>query len=235
MRFPCKSSKTTLTSPLNFCITSRKLISTVAKSSHHFLQVHQYSDGSLITVYDLPDHHHFKRPQFRRFIMAGINKAILVGHLGRDPEVRYTQDGKAVANFSIATSETWKDKNSGEKQERTEWHRIVAFGRLGEICGEYLSKGRQVYIEGRLQTRSWEKDGVTRYSTEIVAAEMQMLGGRGDSSGGGSGGGSGGNQYGGGSGGGSGSNHYGNQNSQAPDAGFKPGPSSSPPDDDIPF
>ena len=107
--------------------------------------------------------------------MAGINKAIILGRLGRDPEVRYTQDGKAIANFSVATSEEWKDKDSGEKKERTEWHRIVAFGRLGEICGEYLSKGRQVYIEGRLQTRSWEKDGVTRYTTEIVASNMQML------------------------------------------------------------
>ncbi len=107
--------------------------------------------------------------------MAGINKAIILGRLGRDPEVRYTQDGRAIANFSVATSEEWKDKDSGEKKERTEWHRIVAFGRLGEICGEYLSKGRQVYVEGRLQTRSWEKDGVTRYTTEIVAANMQML------------------------------------------------------------
>lgn len=107
-----------------------------------------------------------------------INKVILVGNLGRDPEVRYTADGRAVANFSIATSERWKDRNSGEMQERTEWHRIVAFGRLGEICGEYLTKGRQVYIEGRLQTTSWEKDGVTRYTTEVVASEMKMLGTR---------------------------------------------------------
>jgi single-strand DNA-binding protein len=107
--------------------------------------------------------------------MAGVNKAIIIGRLGRDPEVRYTQDGRAIANFSVATSEEWKDKDSGERRERTEWHRIVAFGRLGEICGEYLSKGRQVYIEGRLQTRSWEKDGVTRYTTEIVASNMQML------------------------------------------------------------
>ena len=105
-----------------------------------------------------------------------INKVILVGNLGRDPEIRYTPSGMAVANFTIATSEKWKDKQSGEMQERTEWHRIVAWGRLGEICGEYLSKGRQVYIEGRLQTRQWEKDGVTRYTTEVVAAEMKMLG-----------------------------------------------------------
>jgi single-strand DNA-binding protein len=107
--------------------------------------------------------------------MAGINKAIIVGRLRRDPETKYTQDGRAICNFSIATSEEWKDKDSGEKRERTEWHRIVAFGRLGEICWEYLSKGRQVYIEGRLQTRSWEKDGVTRYTTEIIASNMQML------------------------------------------------------------
>ena len=108
--------------------------------------------------------------------MAGINKAILIGRLGRDPEVRYTPDGTAVANFSIATSEEWKDKGTGERKERTEWHRIVAFRKLGELCGEYLSKGRQVYVEGRLQTRSWEKDGVTRYTTEIVASDVQFLG-----------------------------------------------------------
>ena len=107
--------------------------------------------------------------------MAGVNKAIIIGRLGRDPEVRYTQDGRAIANFSVATSEEWKDRETGEKKERTEWHRVVAFGRLGEICGEYLAKGRQVYIEGRLQTRSWEKDNVTRYTTEIVASNMQML------------------------------------------------------------
>lgn len=110
--------------------------------------------------------------------MAGINKVILVGRLGSDPEVRYTPDGTAVANFSIATSDEWTDKDTGERKERTEWHRIVAWRRLGEICGEYLSKGRQVYVEGKLQTRSWEKDGVTRYSTEIVASDVQFLGGR---------------------------------------------------------
>jgi single-strand DNA-binding protein len=116
--------------------------------------------------------------------MAGINKAIIIGRLGRDPEVRYTPDGTAVANFSIATSEEWKDKDTGEKRERTEWHRIVAFRRLGEICGEYLSKGRQVYIEGRIQTREWEdKEGVKRYTTEIVASQMQMLGSREDTTG----------------------------------------------------
>lgn len=110
--------------------------------------------------------------------MASINKVILIGNLGKDPEVRYTTDGTAVATFSIATSDEWKDKDSGEKKERTEWHRIVAWRRLGEICGEYLSKGRQVYVEGKLQTRSWEKDGVTRYTTEIVASAVQFLGGR---------------------------------------------------------
>jgi len=111
--------------------------------------------------------------------MAGINKAILIGRLGSDPEVRYTPSGVAVANFNIATSEEWKDKDSGEKKERTEWHRIVAWSKLGEICGEYLSKGRQVYIEGRIQTRSWEdRDGNKRYTTEIVATDVQFLGGR---------------------------------------------------------
>ncbi len=110
--------------------------------------------------------------------MAGINKVIIVGRLGRDPEVRYTPDGTAVATFSVATSEEWKDKASGEKKERTEWHRIVAWRRLGEICGEYLAKGKQVYVEGKLQTRTWEKDGQTHYATEIVADKMQMLSGR---------------------------------------------------------
>ena len=109
--------------------------------------------------------------------MAGVNKVILVGRLGRDPEVRYTPSGAAVANFTVATSEEWKDKNTGDKQERTEWHRVVAWRRLGEICGEYLHKGSQVYVEGRLQTRSWDdRDGNKRYTTEIVAQVMQMLG-----------------------------------------------------------
>ncbi|MDY6856735.1 MAG: single-stranded DNA-binding protein [Thermodesulfobacteriota bacterium] len=110
--------------------------------------------------------------------MVGVNKSIIVGRLGRDPELKYTSDGKAVANFSVATSEDWKDKNTGEKKERTEWHRIVVWGRLGEICGEYLRKGSQVCIEGRIQTRKWEdKEGNERYVTEIVAHTMQMLGG----------------------------------------------------------
>jgi single-strand DNA-binding protein len=111
--------------------------------------------------------------------MAGVNKVILIGRLGADPEVRYTSDGKAVANFRIATSMNFTGKN-GEKAEKTEWHRIVAFGKLGEICGEYLSKGKQVYIEGRLQTRSWDdREGVKKWTTEIVATTMQMLGGAG--------------------------------------------------------
>ncbi len=109
-----------------------------------------------------------------------INKAIIVGRLGGDPEVRYTPGGTAVANFTVATSERWKDKESGEMQEKTEWHRVVAWQRLGEVCGEYLTKGSQVYIEGKMQTRSWEKDGVTRYTTEIIASEMKMLGAKGD-------------------------------------------------------
>jgi len=111
--------------------------------------------------------------------MAGVNKVILIGRLGRDPEVRYTSDGTAVANFTIATSDEWKDKQTGEKRERTEWHRIIAWRRLGEICGEYLSKGRQVYIEGSLQTREWEdQEGNKRRTTEVVASNMQMLGSR---------------------------------------------------------
>ncbi|MDH3973784.1 MAG: single-stranded DNA-binding protein [Deltaproteobacteria bacterium] len=108
--------------------------------------------------------------------MAGVNKVILVGNLGRDPEVRYTKSGQAVASFSLATSERWTGKD-GNKEEKTEWHRITAWGKLGEICGEYLSKGKQVYIEGRLQTREWEdKDGNKRQTTEIVANNMTMLG-----------------------------------------------------------
>lgn len=116
--------------------------------------------------------------------MASVNKVILLGNLGRDPETRYTTDGSAVANLNIATSETWKDKN-GEKQERTEWHRVVLFGRTAEIAGEYLKKGRSVYIEGRLQTRKYtDKDGVEKYSTEIVGDRMQLIGGAREGSGG---------------------------------------------------
>ena len=114
--------------------------------------------------------------------MASVNKVILLGNLGRDPETRYTTGGDAVTNLNIATSEQWKDK-SGEKQERTEWHRVVLFGRQAEVAGEYLKKGRSVYIEGRLQTRKYtDKDGVEKYSTEIVADRMQLIGGGRDSS-----------------------------------------------------
>ncbi len=109
----------------------------------------------------------------------GINKVILVGNLGQDPEIRYTPGGMAVANITVATSDSWKDKQTGEQQERTEWHRVVFFNRLAEIAGEYLKKGSQVYIEGRLQTRKWkDQGGQDRYTTEIVANEMQMLGSR---------------------------------------------------------
>ena len=120
--------------------------------------------------------------------MASVNKVILLGNLGRDPETRYTTGGDAVTNLRIATTETWKDK-SGEKQEKTEWHSVVLFGRQAEIAGEYLKKGRSVYIEGRLQTRKYtDKEGVEKYSTEIVGDRMQLLGSGRDSGGGGGGG-----------------------------------------------
>ena len=147
---------------------------------------------------------------------------ILVGHLGRDPEVRYTQDGAAICNFSMATSQEWRDKNTGEKREKTEWHRIVAFRKLAEICAEYLVKGKQVYLEGRLQTRSWEQDGATKYMTEVVAEQMQMLGGK-----------SGGQNSGSGSQGGSGYDSDGGSGGYGSNSGF-----GAPPDDfdgDIPF
>jgi single-strand DNA-binding protein len=137
----------------------------------------------------------------------GINKVILVGNLGADPETRAMPSGTTVANLRIATSESWRDKQSGEQQERTEWHRVVLFGRLGEVAAEYLKKGSQVYIEGSLRTRKWQdKSGVERYSTEIVGNDMQMLGGRGGGGAAGAGpGGGGGGGYDRGSGGGSGS------------------------------
>jgi single-strand DNA-binding protein len=117
--------------------------------------------------------------------MASINKVILIGNLGRDPEVRYTPNGNAVCNISLATTRNWKDKTSGDKVEETEWHRVVFYDRLAEIAGEYLKKGKSVYIEGRLKTRKWtDKDGVDKYTTEVIAQEMTMLGGR-DSGGGG--------------------------------------------------
>lgn len=150
--------------------------------------------------------------------MAGVNKAILVGNLGRDPELRHTQNGQAVANFTLATSESWTDK-SGERQERTEWHRIVVWGRQAEMCAQYLSKGRTVYVEGRIQTREWEdKDGNKRYTTEINASNITFIGPRTDGGGGGGGG-----SYSGGGGGGGGA-----RNDAPTDAG-------PPVDDDIPF
>lgn len=137
--------------------------------------------------------------------MASVNKVIIVGNLGRDPETRYMPNGDAVTNVAVATTESWKDKNSGEKKELTEWHRITFYRKLAEIAGQYLKKGSQIYIEGRLQTRKWtDKDGVERYTTEIIADTMQMLGGRATGGaasmddGGSYGGGGGNNNYGGG-------------------------------------
>ena len=141
--------------------------------------------------------------------MASVNKVILIGNLGRDPELRYTKSGQAVANFSLATNERWTDMEGGQ-QERTEWHRIVAWGKTGELCAQYLAKGRTCYVEGRLQTREYEdKEGIKRYTTEIVAQNVTFLGGRGEGGGGGAMGGG-----------------------PAPGGG---GPSGPPPSDDIPF
>ena len=167
--------------------------------------------------------------------MAGsVNKVILVGNLGRDPEIRFAQNGNKIANFSIATSESWRDKSSGERKEKTEWHRIVVFTEgLANIVEKYLKKGSKVYIEGALQTRKWEKDGVERYSTEIVLqgfnSTLTMLDGRSD------GGGQGGGGYGGGSSGGGGEPDWG-----SPDQGGQGGQSGGAPaggdlDDEIPF
>ncbi|GIS51559.1 MAG: single-stranded DNA-binding protein [Gammaproteobacteria bacterium] len=114
----------------------------------------------------------------------GVNKVILVGNLGRDPETRYTQNGSAVTQFSIATSDSWRDKSTGEQQDRTEWHNIVCFARLAEIAGEYLKKGSKVYIEGSLRTSNWEQDGQKRYRTEVMARELQMLDSRANGGGG---------------------------------------------------
>ncbi len=145
--------------------------------------------------------------------MASVNKVILVGNLGRDPELRYTQGGQGVANFTLATNERWKDRD-GNNQERTEWHRIVVWGKQAENCAQYLQKGRSVYLEGRLQTREWEdKEGVKRHTTEIVAQTVQFLGGRGEGGPGGGGGGRGGSAP-----------------SSGPAGGAPP-----PPEDDIPF
>jgi single-strand DNA-binding protein len=166
--------------------------------------------------------------------MASVNKVILIGNLGRDPETRYTTGGDAVTNLRIATTETWKDK-AGEKQEKTEWHTVVLFGRQAEIAGEYLKKGRSVYIEGRLQTRKYtDKEGVEKYSTEVVGDRMQLLGGR-EGGGGGSdadfaGGGSGSRSSGGGGGGGAGG---GGSGKSGGGAAKKTHPDDL--DDDIPF
>ena len=160
--------------------------------------------------------------------MASVNKVIIVGNLGRDPEVRYTPNGSAVCNVTVATSRVRKNKDSGEKSEDTEWHRIVFFDKLAEIAGEYLKKGRSVYVEGRLQTRKWtDKDGVEKFTTEIMAQEMQMLGGREGMGGGDDAGGE--------------SSGYGNraQPASRPAAAARPAPKSSTGfdnmDDDIPF
>lgn len=108
--------------------------------------------------------------------MSSVNKCTIIGRLGKDPELRFTTSGQGVARFSVATSEKWKDKNSGEMQEKTEWHNILVWGKLAELCNDYLKKGRQVYLEGKLQTRSWEKDGVKKYTTEIVCNNVVFLG-----------------------------------------------------------
>ena len=157
----------------------------------------------------------------------GINKVIIVGNLGGDPETRYMPSGSAVTNITVATNESWKDKQTGEQKDRTEWHKVAMFNRLAEIAAEYLRKGSQVYIEGKLRTRKWQgKDGQDRYTTEIIADEMQMLGGRGGAGGGGSFGGGGGGQQGGGQQGGG---QQGGGESAPP----QPGPDDF--DDDIPF
>lgn len=156
----------------------------------------------------------------------GINKVILVGNLGADPDTRYMPSGKAVTNIRIATSESWKDKSTGDQQERTEWHGVVLFDKLGEIAAEYLRKGSQVYIEGSLRTRKWQdKEGKDRYTTEIVARDMQMLGGRGGAGSGGS--------AGGGMGGGGESRQ--NRSSAPEERGPPPADDGGGFDDDIPF
>jgi single-strand DNA-binding protein len=164
-------------------------------------------------------------------MVRGINKVILVGNLGRDPETRYMPSGGAVTNVSIATSKGWKDRDSGEQKERTEWHRIVFFNKLAEIAGEYLKRGSKVYIEGELRTRDWEKDGQKHYTTEVVASEMQMLDSRGEMGGGGS---SSGGQDSGQGGDGPSSGGSGSSVSSSPAEDFGPPPSDDF-DDDIPF
>ena len=154
----------------------------------------------------------------------GINKVILVGNLGDDPETRYSPSGTAVTKIRVATNESWKDKQTGEQQERTEWHRVTFFGRLGEIAAEYLRKGSQVYVEGSLRTNKWQgQDGQDRYTTEVIASEMQMLGGRGG----------GGGSFGGGGGGSFGGGQQGGGQKGGGSAPPQPGPDDF--DDDIPF
>lgn len=146
--------------------------------------------------------------------MAGVNKVILIGNLGRDPELRYTQSGQPVANFTLATTETWNKRDGGGREEKTEWHRIVAWGRTGELCAQYLAKGRTVYVEGRLQTREWEdREGKKQRTTEVVAQTVQFLGGKG----------------------GAGAAGAGAAAAGAPAGSPEPGLAEPPPDDDIPF
>jgi single-strand DNA-binding protein len=173
-------------------------------------------------------------PKNKEICMAGVNKVIIIGNLGRDPEIKYTQSNVPVANFSVATSESWKDKTSGEWQEKTEWHRIVAWRHLAERAEKYLRKGKQVYVEGRIETRKWQgQDGQDRYTTEIVAVQLQMLG-RKDEDG----------QYGGGGGGGAGGGGGGGFGSTSGGGGgdFNPPPMSgggeggaAAEDEDLPF
>lgn len=170
--------------------------------------------------------------------MASVNKVIIVGNLGRDPETRYATSGSAICNITVATSRQWKDKTSGEKKEETEWHRVVFYDRLAEIAGEYLKKGRPVYVEGRLKTRKWQdKEGVDRYTTEIVAEEMQLLGSREGGGGGGAGGGGGDVEF--GSAGGGGAARSGGASAGAAAKSSSGGAAAKPKtddfDDDIPF
>ena len=173
--------------------------------------------------------------------MASVNKVIIVGNLGKDPETRYAPSGDAITNITVATTDSWKDKSTGEKKEATEWHRVVFFGRLAEIAGEYLKKGRSVYVEGRLRTRKWQdKEGQDRYTTEIVADQMQMLGSREGMGGGGmdEGGGGGGMRS---SGGGERSSGGGERSGAGGGGGAARAPAKKPAggfddmDDDIPF
>jgi single-strand DNA-binding protein len=164
--------------------------------------------------------------------MASVNKVIIVGNLGRDPETRYMPNGEAVTNVAVATTESWKDKNSGEKKELTEWHRITFYRKLAEIAGQYLKKGSQIYVEGRLQTRKWtDKDGVERYTTEIIADTMQMLGSRQGMGGGGGGGAPMDDDY----GGGASAPRQSTGAASAPRPASRPAPNFSDMDDDIPF